>query len=115
MEPLEKTINELEGVQMETKTTFQQVEQELLQELDAAEKADDQQRTQPMLDDEVAKVLESRHSLMVGMAQLSALTIKIDKLLHTIPARKHITLQVALKNLKRDLLVGLAQIQAGSK
>lgn len=82
-----------------------------------AEAQDDLVRTQPptMLDDEVLAVISARHNLMVGMANISATTLKIDKLLATKQVSQSALLTKALQNLKRDILVGLAQVRDGVK
>lgn len=85
--------------------------------LSEAEAQDDLVRTQPptMLDDEVLAVISARHNLMVGMANISATTLKIDKLLATKQVSQSALLTKALQNLKRDILVGLAQVRDGVK
>ena len=47
---------------------------------------------------------------LVGLARLSSLTIKLDQLMQTDRVKGSAVLSTALRNMKRDILVSLAQI-----
>jgi hypothetical protein len=66
-------------------------------------------------DEQLTETLNKRDSLMLGMAQLSALTLKIDKLLQTSRVSQSAVLSSSLKAIKRDLLLGLTKVQQGSR
>jgi hypothetical protein len=48
---------------------------------------------------------------LLGAAQISAVTTKIDKLMTTQRVAKSAVLSQALTNMKRDILAGLAEVK----
>lgn len=65
--------------------------------------------------DNLVRTIPVNMDLMVGMATISAQTTKLDNLLKTTRVRESAVLTKALTNLKRDLLVGLTQVQGALK
>lgn len=74
-------------------------------ELESAERQDDLSRTAPKL--ELTGSIGTRSRFLLGAAQISAVTTKIDKLLRTSRVANSAVLTKALINIKRDILAGL--------
>ncbi len=77
---------------------------DVLDEVEAVDRASD---TSPSLN------LGARMILLRGGAQISSITVKIDKLLQTKRVSDSALLTKALMNIKRDVLVGLSNINEG--
>ena len=78
-----------------------------LLELDRAERTDDLSRTAPKL--ELTGTMSEHSRFLLGAARISAVTTKIDALLRTQRVSNSAVLSQALANIKRDILVGLAE------